>query len=96
MTYQPNCKPINSLALAMGRYLTARELEVNPHPDLERAARRAFALIDWVEPEIDPLANPLEYAYSTVLYHLGLRMGFKSYEVMTDTEIIDLQLDALI
>lgn len=57
-----------------------------------REAARAYAMVDWVEPDIERHQKVLS-AYHACLYHLGESLGFKPFEKLTEMEIKLLDLD---
>jgi len=55
-------------------------------------AMHDFAIIDWVEPELDPEINPICNAFLNILFEMGKSLGFKTMDELTELEIKFLEL----
>lgn len=49
-----------------------------------REAQKAYALVDWVEPEVDP--RTLQGKYLEMVYQFGETLGFQDYDKLTERE----------
>lgn len=72
-------KPVDDAAKALAEYFNGQNARSN------REAQIKFALVDWVEPEVDP--ETPEGRYTECVYQAGIRAGFKTFEDLSEGQL---------
>lgn len=77
----PTLKFIGEFSISMERYLKF------PTPENLGKAMYDFAVIDWIEPEIDSESDPMTNAIMEMVYRMGKSKGFKILDEMSEEEM---------
>ncbi len=71
-------EPIDECAKALAEFFKEKNAKT------QREAQQKFALVDWVETEVDP--DTIEGHYTECLFQAGTAAGFRTYEQLSDRE----------